>query len=328
MCNKDDCCLRSIEADDMFFKMLKVLGWVVSGLSFYFVGSTLFSNAQQLTDLGLTWSMLLALTIGSIAYGVILPVQTMAWGLLLSGCIATEIKWAEVLSVYGRSQIMKYVPSNIFHMVGRQILGRTFGWSQRGIAVASVLEAMLLIVTALFIIIVLGSLIPTNVFSFVPKPLMFLSGVGTLMGSWLLLYYASAIPVLNRLTDGLSLRNLAWSRHVPLAFFLYLAFFVLCGLLLWFLLATFRSTWNWNMVPTIGLAFTAAWLIGYVVPGAPGGLGVREAGLVILLTPFSGEPNAVMASLAMRVITTIGDMLYYLISAITHKQMNLKQWSH
>jgi glycosyltransferase 2 family protein len=312
----------------MLLKMLKTIGWVVSGLSLYFVGSTIFANAQQLIHLGLTWSMLLALTGGSIAYGLILLLITGAWGVLLSGCIASNVTWSKVLSVYGRSQIIKYFPGNIFHMVGRQILGRTFGWSQRGIAVASVLETMLLIVTAIFMIIILGSLMPTNVFSFVPKSLMFLSGIGTLIGSWLFLYYASDIPVLDRLTGGLNLRNLAWSRHVPMAFFLYLAFFGLCGILLWFLLATFRSTWNWTMLPNIGLAFTAAWLIGYVVPGAPGGFGVREAGLVILLTPFSGEPNAVVASVAMRVVTTIGDVLYYLISAITHKQMNLKQWSH
>ena len=55
-----------------------------------------------------------------------------------------------------------------------------------------------------------------------------------------------------------------------------------------------------------------AWTLGFLTPGAPAGLGVREAVLVALLTPSAGEPAALTAALAFRAATLGGDLLFYL----------------
>jgi uncharacterized membrane protein YbhN (UPF0104 family) len=50
-----------------------------------------------------------------------------------------------------------------------------------------------------------------------------------------------------------------------------------------------------------------AWLLGYVMPGAPAGLGVRETVLVLGLGPALGEAEALVVALAYRFVTVVVD---------------------
>jgi uncharacterized membrane protein YbhN (UPF0104 family) len=59
--------------------------------------------------------------------------------------------------------------------------------------------------------------------------------------------------------------------------------------------------------------YALAWLAGTVTPGAPGGLGVREAVLTASLGPIVGHGPAAAAALGLRGTTTAGDLLTALI---------------
>jgi uncharacterized membrane protein YbhN (UPF0104 family) len=58
-----------------------------------------------------------------------------------------------------------------------------------------------------------------------------------------------------------------------------------------------------------------AWLAGFVVPGAPGGLGVREAALLWLLAGQMDASQAGSVAVIMRVATTFADGLFAASSA-------------
>jgi hypothetical protein len=58
-------------------------------------------------------------------------------------------------------------------------------------------------------------------------------------------------------------------------------------------------------------AFALAWVVGFVTPGAPAGLGIREALLLLLLGHSMGTANASLLILALRIATTLGDMLCF-----------------
>jgi len=60
-------------------------------------------------------------------------------------------------------------------------------------------------------------------------------------------------------------------------------------------------------------AYSLAWLCGYVVPGASGGFGIREATLLVLL---GDNPQGLFVSIGMRVITTLGDVLWFVASSL------------
>jgi uncharacterized membrane protein YbhN (UPF0104 family) len=60
-------------------------------------------------------------------------------------------------------------------------------------------------------------------------------------------------------------------------------------------------------------AFALAWVVGFVTPGAPAGLGVREAVLLLLLAHGMGAANASLLILTLRIATTLGDMLCFIL---------------
>ncbi|MEB3316560.1 MAG: UPF0104 family protein [Cyanobacteriota bacterium] len=56
-------------------------------------------------------------------------------------------------------------------------------------------------------------------------------------------------------------------------------------------------------------AFALAWTLGLVVPGAPGGLGVFEAALLLRLSGTLPEPAVLAVALSYRLVVTIADLL-------------------
>ena len=62
-------------------------------------------------------------------------------------------------------------------------------------------------------------------------------------------------------------------------------------------------------------SYAAAWVCGFVIPGAPGGIGIREAVLSILLGDITGGILMFMI-IVHRLITIIGDFTVYLIVSL------------
>ena len=55
-------------------------------------------------------------------------------------------------------------------------------------------------------------------------------------------------------------------------------------------------------------------LAGFVTVGAPAGIGVREAAIILALSGTMGEPTAITVALLFRVLTTLGDVLFFLLA--------------
>jgi len=67
--------------------------------------------------------------------------------------------------------------------------------------------------------------------------------------------------------------------------------------------------------------FAAAWVIGFVSPGAPAGLGVRELVLILALTPLYGKEVSIGLAGIVRLLTTVGDGVFFLAGlSLFHKQ--------
>ena len=63
-------------------------------------------------------------------------------------------------------------------------------------------------------------------------------------------------------------------------------------------------------------AYSLAWLAGFVIPGAPGGLGVREFVLYALISPWVDDKVLLMAIASSRIVTTLGDVVFYIMGLI------------
>jgi hypothetical protein len=71
-------------------------------------------------------------------------------------------------------------------------------------------------------------------------------------------------------------------------------------------------------------AYTFAWLVGFVVPFAPSGLGVREATLIALLAPAVGAAPATALTVGLRLANLAGDFLA--IGAVEAMRLGARRW--
>ena len=109
---------------------------------------------------------------------------------------------------------------------------------------------------------------------------------------------------------------------------IYGLFFISSGLLFYTLLQSISNTAGVpSESPTaqqVICATTAAWLAGYLIPGAPAGIGVREIALVSLLGSLYREQDILVAAVAYRMVTTLGDSLFFLVAFGIARSLHLE----
>ena len=76
--------------------------------------------------------------------------------------------------------------------------------------------------------------------------------------------------------------------------------------------------------------FLLAWLIGFITPGAPGGIGVREASVLVTTSAIMGPGPALLFAAATRIVTLGGDALFALGALVAgqfrpHEQAGARQ---
>jgi len=224
--------------------------------------------------------------LASLAYAAALVLLTQAW--LLLAAPRRRLPLVIGLAIYGPAVIAKYLPGSVFQYVSRQALGATRGLSQGEMARSSVVEVLLHLAAAI--------------------------GVAIAM----LLANSPAVPVV-LFAGGLIVSLLA--RHaVVKAAGLQCAFFAaFAGIVL--LLAT--AVFQVDEPVRLAALFLLAWLAGFLVPVAPGGIGVREAALLALAVPGESALLVALFAVTTRVVTIVGDALFglsaYLVTALARE---------
>lgn len=295
----------------------KLLAILTVGAAITFLAITLRSTWSDFREVVVDSSVLGVGSLLSIMYGSTLFILAGAWYFTLRQTSCAKVTFRKAAYVYSLSNIAKYLPGSIFHFAGRQILGSRIGWRHGEIARASLLEIGATTVTGgmLFIFIVLftssDELMRANAPSFWQVIAVHKVEISISMLAISLLALFG--------THRLGLFNLifGWSgARLSVVLALHIAFF-LCNLGIALALADHLTAAPVNLSPAIiSLTYLLAWIAGFVIPGAPGGIGVREGVLVWLLAGHTdtGIAFALALGFGMRIVTTIGDLVCALIA--------------
>ena len=93
---------------------------------------------------------------------------------------------------------------------------------------------------------------------------------------------------------------------------LYVANYLVLGIVLMIITTQMFGAKEGGILLLSGI-FAVAWVAGFVTPGAPAGLGVREVVLVAALTPVYDHETAIGVAAMLRMVTVLGDGLAFLI---------------
>lgn len=248
-------------------------------------------------------------------YMTLIPVTAVAWTMILRA-LGQRTSIAATAPVLATSQFGKYLPGNIAHHVGRLVMARSIGISL-GIGAISLAYETILTVLAC-------ALVSTMTFLWdAPNALearVIAEERGLLVGLVTVASIVSlvAVPWLSRAFWRLGNKDPATSPPtlnpgpIPLlsGYLCFVLNFVLIGFGLWCVALALDAEGVSGMHPMLLTgAFAASWLIGFITPGAPAGLGVREAVLVFWLTDAMPPAAVVALILALRIATTLGDLL-------------------
>lgn len=221
-----------------------------------------------------------------------------AWVLLVRTASAAALRAKPLYVAHLRSQLAKYLPGNLFHLAYRHLAARRQEVSHGALGGALALESVLLIAAAaMFATGVasdprLGELGPWAHWVAKGTPLLAIAaGVGV---AWAIRRFAAAGRPLRRVLPAFAA---TWAVDVV---FFALAAAALRLLCLHPQALPFPAWCGW---------LALAWVIGYVTPGAPGGLGLREAVLAFGLAPALGEAEAMAVALSYRLVTVAADAL-------------------
>jgi hypothetical protein len=196
------------------------------------------------------------------------------WGVLADRAYAGDHAiFGRACAVSCRSQVGKYLPGNVGHLAGRQLMTARLGWPHSVAASASIAETIAVPSTALLVVIAgspfadVTALTRISVSKSDAIPAVVLVGV-VAFGALLVSRMPRLVPLRRRL---LALRG-SWRPVLAC----YLGFVVLGGLAQALLIPE-------APVIDVVVASTIAWVAGYLTPGVPAGIGVREAVLVLLV---------------------------------------------
>jgi hypothetical protein len=100
---------------------------------------------------------------------------------------------------------------------------------------------------------------------------------------------------------------------------LYTVFFTASSFILWILLRPMVNEMQYQVfnqsVYLLLLPLAAvSWLAGFVTPGAPAGIGIRESVLILALAPYIDAKSATLVAMAFRLVTISGDLGFFLVS--------------
>ncbi|MEB3181472.1 MAG: lysylphosphatidylglycerol synthase domain-containing protein [Nostocaceae cyanobacterium] len=285
-----------------------VIRWIIFGGILFFLVTALKNHYSEVAAIridGIGWAIL------TIALGITLLAHTWAgwiWTWILQD-LNQSVNSGKFIQTYLKTNIAKYLPGNVWHFYGRILAANKAGVSG-GIAFYSVLLEPLLMAAAALIFVLFNSLFvgANTLFTLIIQILCLLM-VLIVVHPWFL---NPATRFLSRLklksSNRKTLEPAAVNiRRYPLRPLLgELGFLLLRGI--GFVLTVFAfQDLEWQYIPVLLSAFSLAWLLGLVVPGAPGGIGVFEAtALALLQARFS--PAIIISAIAVyRLISIIAE---------------------
>lgn len=252
--------------------------WMLLGATLFFLLAALKQNWTEVSAIEVTRT-------GWMLIGLSLVVTIIAH--LLSGRIwlltlkefkqPIQNRWG--LQVYLKTNIAKYLPGNVWHFYGRIMAVTQVGVSIGAASLSVLLEPLLMASAAL-----LFALINAQQEHL---PLQILSLIIVLAG----VHPRILNPVIKQFRK-MKLKGedpqviAAGGFHIdqyPLKPFLGQIGFVSLRSLGFILAVLALSPIEWQQVPVLLSSFSLAWLLGLVIPGAPGGIGIFEATALALL---------------------------------------------
>lgn len=240
---------------------------------------------------------------------------------LLKIVCKTKLNQKAVSLTYCKTSLFKYLPGNVMHFIGRNQIAVDCNQSHVDVALATVIETLCFIIGATIITAVCVFNYLINYIQMLELDFLFILLIG-LAGMAVLALVAFVFR--KKLSKLIAKYKFLMQKENVLS--ISMVVFKCMSRLLVNALSFVLLMFAFGLVPdsfellilVIGF-FVMSWLIGYVTPGAPGGIGVREFIMTVFLGSYFPESTLLTVVILFRVLCIVADVISYLSSLVYAK---------
>jgi len=306
------------------FIQVRNLGYAITIASIVFIVYTI--SKMDFAAIGglFKYTWLVYIIFAAIVYALLYYILGYGWWMIMQAVNPIDkVHFWKVIGIYMKTNIAKYIPSNLMHFAGRHMLSSNVKITHKYLLLSNVIEITLLsgiacIISVMSLIFGIVNLPEKLIVLFNgPRALLPISMV--IIGVVVVLYKGYLPRIFFFLKLVISPANINKYIRVLLC---YIVYFLTCSVIL-YLIYKLLFGYQFNELSYLYFisVLTVSWLIGYVMPGAPGGIGIREFVLLAFLSYTFTNELAVMSTILLRVINVIGDIIAWLMGeVIFHKQ--------
>ena len=224
----------------------------------------------------------------------------------------------EGIRIYLLTNIAKYSPGNIWHFFGRITAVAKQGGSRDVATISVLLEPLLMAAAALSVGLVSSVLSGSTIVLTIKFWLQLVGLIAVLVGIQprILNILLRRLGRSKNQADARAVQRVSLSSYPLVPFLGEIGFVIWRGIGFMLTFVALQSI-TWQQIPQLFTAFSFAWLLGLIVPGAPGGLGVFEVTAFSLLdnTQF---PSEIAAVALYRLISILAEAIAALVSLRSH----------
>lgn len=248
-----------------------------------------FSNfISHFTAISSLLPLLTLLNIFSILVGILV------WHILLQQYTTKPFAYKLSYYYFAKTEIAKYLPGNVFHLIGRQAIASQIDIPQKSMAKISFLFTLNILI---------GTVFATTLFSFFTQEISLSISLVLLLASLLTLIIIYFF-----------FKSFSLKQKIQLSLYHTLSI-ILQGFMLGIIVSDQMEIFSLGLFFQIMSIYILSWLIGFVTPGASGGLGVREGAFIAIASfmQLNIDENIILFSvLLVRLLNILVDVLLFL----------------
>lgn len=284
------------------------------------IAGALWSERRALLDFD--WRLAPASFAAAILLFAAAPfVQAVSFWLMLR-LLRLDARLDEALLLWMRSFLLRYAPSGALQLVIRIRQRRRFAASTRDVWLVSGYENLATLCAGAFVCVAAFALAG----GWPPLVATVIAGVALVLAVAVrpAFFRRWARALLER--RGLELPSLLRGRQLALVILINAFGWLTTGGAAYLLMRALVTHVNVSPV-WLTAVYAFAWLLGFVVPLLPGGLGLRDGALVALLASRIGVGPATAVALALRVAATFGELLAIAVTEAVYGALRLLGWT-
>ena len=279
-------------------KFIKRTGDILTLISFIFIINKIVKYKIDFCNI-ITTNFLLIIITAIIIYSFVVILYSKLYQSIIKIYTNNKFSTINIIYTYCKSNLYKYIPENISHKI---------------VNIATIAEVIFQLISCLVVSFVLSGQFAINwLYSTVKINPTFL-----LLLAFIICLIVIILYFLRRKTKRIYEEYLVIFKQIKLTEYIkfpkaYILTFIVNGLMFLIILNSIGDkSITSHAITVIGL-YSFSWMIGFITPGAPAGLGIREVLISSLLKGIVGEQIIITSVIIFRIITITGDIIAFFL---------------